>query len=98
MSLNREQMADTGADLRANLERAALSVEELGAWLGLEPAAVEATLAMNGDADPVTVWAVRDAIESTLQSEGDAGDWSVLTAANRERAQQWYSLREVPTR
>ena len=31
-------------------------------------------------------------------ADGDGGDWSVLTDANRDRALGWYPLRDVPTR
>lgn len=98
MSLDREQMAATAHDLRTNMDRAALTVNEMSSWLGIDVPTLEGVLEMRGEATPETVWAVRDAIEKTLREEGDAGDWSVLTEANRQRAEQWFSLREIPAR
>lgn len=98
MSLDRSQMAATADDLRANLERAGLTPDELASWLGLPTEEVAGVIAMDGEASPVEVWLVRDAIEETLRADGDGGDWSVLTDANRDRALGWYPLRDVPTR
>lgn len=97
MSLDRSQQQATGEDLRRHLEASGLTTADLAGWLDLPAADIENALSMSG-ADPLVVWQVRDALDQVTRPSGGEGDWSVLTEANRRRAQQWFRLRDVPPR
>lgn len=91
-------MARTAQDLQRHLPAAGLSRADLARWLGLTTDELDAVLAMDGRADPVQVWLVRDALDQAVREAGGDPTWSVLTDAARRQGQRWFRLVAVPPR
>lgn len=99
MSLDREEMNRTGAELRRHLAASGLTAEGLGRWLGVSSAQISGVLAMDGTASPVDAWLVRDALDAVVRERtGEAAQWSILTDSARRKALTWFSLRDLPLR
>lgn len=92
MSLDARQRRTTAAELQQNLHLAGLSAPELAERMGMEVGQVEAALGVE-DADPRTVWAVRDAVETAAREAGvEPVPFTVLTEQNRAAARMWFGI------
>lgn len=96
MSLNDRERQRTGEELVAHADELGMGAADIAPRAGTTPDVVAAVLRMDDAVSPVDVWAVRDALESERERRGvDAGDWSVLSDAARQRALTWFALRDV---
>ncbi len=95
MSLNRAQQRQTRAELAglwAQLDQDAATVEQ---DLGLSPGGLDQALKL--DADPITVWRVRDFLVALARARGIAApEFSSLNEANRRRAEGWFGPWSIP--
>jgi hypothetical protein len=90
MSLNREEIRRTSAELHANLELSGLSV----AQLGLSEDEAQQTLDVTRRSSPATVWLVRDHLEAAVTARGGVPHpYTVLTENMRSAADRWFGLR-----
>ena len=96
MSLDRDELARTSVELHANFARTGLTREQVASDLGLTPAELDDTLALE-PAGPARGWLLRDYLLQVLEDQGRAPvPFTVLTNANKDRARLWFHLREAP--
>ncbi|WP_062385113.1 DUF2316 family protein [Demequina iriomotensis] len=97
MSLTRTEIARTGLELTANLERSGLSRATAAIDLGFSERRLAETLAVGPASDPVDVWLLRDYLDRAIREHGDEpAPWNVLTEAAHTQASRWFALREAP--
>ncbi|WP_062520153.1 DUF2316 family protein [Demequina silvatica] len=98
MSLNRTEVARTGVELTANLERAGITREQVLEDLQFSERRLKETLRVGPASDPADVWLLRDYLDRAIRERGDVPQaWTVLTDQARQRATHWFALREAPT-
>jgi hypothetical protein len=94
MSLNREEIRRTSAELHANLELSGLTVAQLADQLGLSEDEAQQTLDVTRRSSPATVWLVRDHLEAAVTARGGVPHpYTVLTENMRSAADRWFGLR-----
>lgn len=70
MSLNRAQEKQTSEDLQKNYQISGLTPADIQRDLGLDFGQLEETLDMGPEADPTTVWRLRDYMEEKIIEQG----------------------------
>lgn len=99
MSLNHEELQNTGAELRANLDASGWTEQDLAADTGLGLDSIPAILATNRP-DPREVWLVRDRLETAVHAAGREPvpykpvPCNKLTEATRASAAMWFGVRD----
>jgi hypothetical protein len=97
MSLNASQRRLTSTELRANLELAGGTVDELADRAGRTRGAVTDALDVTPGADPVLVWELRDLLETAVEAKGlTPVPYTSLTEGARRSAAGWFGI--SPTR
>ncbi|WP_062460928.1 DUF2316 family protein [Demequina soli] len=98
MSLTRTEVARTGRELAANLERSGITREQAADDLGFSARRLTETLRVGPASDPADVWLLRDYLDRAIRERGDIPQaWTVLTDEARLRAARWFALRTAPT-
>lgn len=96
MSLNRQEIRATRAELNEALRRSGLGIDLVAAALELTPARVRSAIDLTEPVDSVDVWAVRDLLELAIRrAQASPVEFSSLTEAIRPRARIWFPLRHV---
>ncbi|MFI7272695.1 DUF2316 family protein [Streptomyces sp. NPDC049879] len=99
MSLNDEERARTGAELRANLELSGASPLEVWTELGLGEDAFRAALDCGEASRPQDVWLLRDHLEERVRARGGTPvPYTVLTERMRAAAGVWFGVGRPPRR
>ncbi len=99
MSLNRTEIARTGLELTANLERSGITREDVARDLGFSARRLTETLRVGPASDPADVWLLRDYLDREIRERGEMPHpWTVLTDHARESATRWFALRTPPER
>lgn len=94
MSLNHEELQNTAAELRANLDASGWTEQDLAADTGLGLDSIPAILATNRP-DPREVWLVRDRLETAVHAAGrEPVPCNKLTEATRASAAMWFGVRD----
>lgn len=99
MSLNAEERARTGGELRANLRLSGLPPEQVQQELGFTDRQFASALDCDDASQPQDVWLLRDHLEQLVLERGRTPvPYSVLTEAARSAARGWFRLRRPPAR
>ncbi|WP_273369225.1 DUF2316 family protein [Corynebacterium massiliense] len=93
MSLNDCEHNDTINELQENFRLSGLSVAALADAAGLTESDTRAALSIEPGTDPVTVWLLRDKLETAVRNNGrEPVPYSKLTEENRKKAYHWFGV------
>lgn len=93
--LDRQETANTAAELAENLKRSGLGVEGLADRAGVDVATTRQTLSLAPGCDPALVWLLRDKLETAVKDAGgEVYPFSKLTERARRSARGWFGVRD----
>jgi hypothetical protein len=97
MSLNLFQLRRTRTELKENLGRTGLTLDEVRADLGFDADRLDRALRMGRGTTGSDVWLLRDYLEQAVVDAGaQPVGYSVLTEESRSKARQWFHLLPAP--
>ncbi|MET4781058.1 DUF2316 family protein [Glaciihabitans sp. UYNi722] len=95
--LNTEEMNRTSEELTRNLSLSGLTATQAATDLGFSEPRLSSCLAVDGQADPVEVWQLRDYLDQAVRDAGSRPVlFTVLTEKSRNKARLWFRMRKTP--
>lgn len=97
MSLDRDQLARTAAEFRANWALAELDEATVERDLGMDADELHHIVTMDRGIDPSRAWLLRDYLDQGVRLRGRTpGPWVAMSEARRADAERWFGLETAP--